>query len=216
MSIDDPLKPLEEIYQPDPRRPNIVGGLVDEYAELSSIRLHDGVPSIAAQLFETAKNVSLYSWFVYRFHPVAESVAFSALELALNLHKTGLSLLPPDFRSEGLSRLLREAIGNGVIRESEFPSQPAIVTDSARMALIARMMAGNRDGVGTPRPAERDMSPASYEVSLTQHLVILWPQVRNTLAHGSPRLTPNSRQTLRLVAETINQLFPQDGSTVPP
>ena len=91
MSIDDPLKALEEILKPDPRRPHLVGTLAEEHADLATISLNDAVPVIVAQLFETAKNVSLYSWFVYRFHPVSESVAFSALELALNLRKTGLT-----------------------------------------------------------------------------------------------------------------------------
>src|SRR5437016_6608279 len=124
MIVDDPLKPLAEIYNPDPRRANIVGTLAAEHADLASIRLNDSVPDIAAQLFETAKNVSLYSWFVYRFHPVAESVAFAALELALNLRKSGLTLLPPDFRSLGLSKLLREAIDTGLLSETGFPSRP--------------------------------------------------------------------------------------------
>jgi len=90
MTIDDPLKSLVEVMHPDPRRSNIVGTLQDEHDDLASIRLNDGVPLVVAQLFETAKNVSLYSWFVYRFHPVSELVAFSALELALNLRKAGL------------------------------------------------------------------------------------------------------------------------------
>ena len=118
MAIDDPLKSLAEICQPDPRRTNIIGSLAAEHEDLASIELNDNVPQVAAQLFETAKNVSLYSWFVYRFHPVAESVGFSALELALNLRKTGATVLPPDFRSSGLSKLLREAIDTGLLRES--------------------------------------------------------------------------------------------------
>ena len=54
MSIDDPLKPLAEIFHPDARRPNLIGTLHDEHADLASIRLNHGAPEIAAQLFETA------------------------------------------------------------------------------------------------------------------------------------------------------------------
>jgi hypothetical protein len=208
MTVDDPLRPISDVYRPDPRRLNIVGTLGDEYEDLASIHLNEGVPAIAAQLFETAKNVSLYSWFVFRFHPVAESVAFSALELALNLRKSGLTLLPHDFRSEGLSKLLREAVESGLIRESEFASRPSFAAHTARMMLIARLIAEGRDYMEIPEPTEDEISLASSEVSLTKHLIGLWPEVRNALAHGSPRLTPNSRQTLRLVSEAINQLFP--------
>ena len=111
MSIDDPLKPLAEICHPDERRANIVGTLPAEYMDLASMRLNDGIPEIAAQLFETAKNVSLYSWFVYRFHPVAESVAFSALELALNLRKTAYALTAPVSTGLPLANAHQYALG---------------------------------------------------------------------------------------------------------
>jgi len=167
-----------------------------------------------AQLFETAKNVSLYSWFVYRFHPVSESVAFAALELALNLRKTGLSLLPDDYRSPGLSNLLREAVKNGWIRDQEFPSRSAYAQQAAHLAVIAKIIEA-----GTPSVSLRDVLPGGMDqgletVSLTKHILALWPNVRNSLAHGSPRLAPTSRRTLRLVAEAINQLF-EGRSAVP-
>jgi hypothetical protein len=208
MPAEDPLKALSEIGRPDVRKANIVGNLSDEHQDLASIRLNDTVPDIAAQLFETAKNVSLYSWFVYRFHPVAESVAYAALEMSLNLRKTGLRLLPPSFRSVGLSKLLREAFDSGALSEAGFPSRPALVAHAARFTMIARLIAEGRDGAEVPDPTEEDVALASSQVSISKDLIELWPQVRNTLAHGSPRLTPNSRQTLRLIAEAINQLFP--------
>jgi hypothetical protein len=81
--VPDPLKALSEVYAPDARQAHFVGTLADAHAILTQITLHTGVPVNVRQLFETAKNVSLYSWFVYRFHQVAESVAYSALEMAL-------------------------------------------------------------------------------------------------------------------------------------
>src|SRR5258706_10176730 len=209
MTIDDPLKSLAEVMHPDPRRSSIVGTLKDEHDDLASIRLNDDVPLVVVQLFETAKNVSLYSWFVYRFHPVSESVAFSALELALNLRKTGLPLLPPDFRSVGLSRLLRDAVESGLLRETSFPSRAGFVAHAAHMATVAKLIAEGCDGAEIPEPTEQEILRASSEVSLTKHLMELWPTVRNAMAHGSPRLTPNSRRTLRLTSEAINQLFPR-------
>lgn len=209
MTIDDPLKSLAEVMHPDPRRSNIVGTFQDEHDDLASIRLNDSVPLVVAQLFETAKNVSLYSWFVYRFHPVSESVAFSALELALNLRKTGLPLLPPDFRSVGLSTLLRDAVESGLLCETGFPSRVGFVAHAAHMAAVAKLIAEECDGAEIPEPTEQAILLASSEVSLTKHLMELWPTVRNVMAHGSPRLTPNSRHTLRLIAEALNQLFPR-------
>ncbi|HZT04574.1 MAG TPA: hypothetical protein VFA39_20160 [Steroidobacteraceae bacterium] len=209
MPVEDPLRSLAEVHSPDPRRQFIVGTLADEHAALSTICLHDGVPEPVAQLFETAKNVSLYSWFVYRFHPVSESVGFGALELALNLRKTGLLLLPDDFRSPGLSKLLREAVENGWIRDQEFPSRPAYAQHAAHLAAIAKIIEAGTPSVSLQDVIPGDMDQGLEAISLTKHILELWPKVRNTLAHGSPRLTPNSRRTLRLVAESINQLFEQ-------
>src|SRR5581483_11009648 len=159
MPVEDPLRSLAEVHSPDPRRQFIVGTLADEHAALSTICLHDGVPEPVAQLFETAKNVSLYSWFVYRFHPVSESVGFGALELALNLRKTGLLLLPDDFRSPGLSKLLREAVENGWIRDQEFPSRPAYAQHAAHLAAIAKIIEAGTPSVSFQGTWIRDSKP---------------------------------------------------------
>lgn len=111
MSIDDPLKALEEILKPDPRRPHLVGTLAEEHADLATISLNDAVPVIVAQLFETAKNVSLYSWFVYRFHPVSESVAFSEVHKESSANLTRCSRLD----------ILKISKGMGIYHDREVP-----------------------------------------------------------------------------------------------
>jgi hypothetical protein len=100
--IEDPMKALSEIYKPDVRQANLVGDLSDIHAVLSQMVLHEEVPPNVRQLFETAKNVSLYSWFVYRFHQVAELVAFSALELALKERAGRAEFTPHTARIPGL------------------------------------------------------------------------------------------------------------------
>jgi len=45
--------------------------------------LNDTVPEKIREHFETTKNLLLYSWFVYRFIPVAEFHAATTLEYAL-------------------------------------------------------------------------------------------------------------------------------------
>ena len=70
--VEDPLKSLNEICSPDPRQKHFTGSLSDRHHILSEINLHLGVPVDVRQLFETAKNLCLYTWFVYRFHQVAE------------------------------------------------------------------------------------------------------------------------------------------------
>lgn len=57
MDIDDPLKPLADVYRADARRSAFVGRLANELEELASISLHAGVPDDVRQ---DSKNVSLY------------------------------------------------------------------------------------------------------------------------------------------------------------
>src|SRR3990167_9584327 len=57
--------------------------LEDQYGAVTSLVLHDGVPEDIRIQFETSKNLYLYSWFVYRFYPVAQHHSYTCLELAL-------------------------------------------------------------------------------------------------------------------------------------
>lgn len=212
MPIDDPLRPLSQIYEPDERRANLVGTMAEEYADLASMKLHDGVPLDVRQLFETAKNVSLYSWFVFRFHPVAESVGFAALELALNLRRSGASNLAPDHRSPGLSILLKDAYRESVLRDAGFPSREGYVYQAAlQRKIVEAVLAGAENGE-IAQPTEDELTAAQADFRLAEYLIALWPSVRNALAHGSPMLVPRSRSTLRLISEAINQLFVNVGS----
>ncbi len=45
------------------------------HVALLELQITDRAPANVRQLFETAKNVALYTWFVFRFHQVNELVA---------------------------------------------------------------------------------------------------------------------------------------------
>lgn len=83
MEVQDPLKALDRITQADPRHDGPLGSLERLHANLDTIRLQSCVPLHVRQLFETAKNLSLYSWFAFRFHPVAKLMGYASLERAL-------------------------------------------------------------------------------------------------------------------------------------
>ena len=68
--------------EPDIRQQHLCT-LEEMHQLLDDIVLNDEVPDDVYQLFETAKNLSLYSWFMYRFHQVAELMSYTALEMAL-------------------------------------------------------------------------------------------------------------------------------------
>jgi hypothetical protein len=126
------LRPAEHVHEPDPRnsltawidrtngaiRPVQVSDLHDAVAAFS---LHPGVPEDIAQHFETVKNVYLYSWFIYRFQPVAELQGLACLEYALRVR------LAPEIKAgklkekrPGLRRMMNYAIESRLVKNEGF------------------------------------------------------------------------------------------------
>lgn len=210
-AVDDPLKPLDKVTEPDERQANFVASLADIHTELSDLTLHTGVPVAVRQLFETAKNVSLYSWFVYRFHQVAELVAYSALEFALRSRAGYVEFDGTEKkRLPGLSKLLKRAHSEGWLKSEAFRSLGDMAFRRARHAVIVESIQqmGDRDEILLHEPTQEEIARAAAEIDVAQILLRTAPELRNALAHGSSMLHPNSRSTLRLVCEAINQLFP--------
>lgn len=88
------LKPLGEVTLADPRFKIMALGqgdswrpfeLVDLHQRVESLALNAGVPEDVRRNFEIAKNLLLYTWFVYEFQRPAAQQAFSTLEMALRL-----------------------------------------------------------------------------------------------------------------------------------
>jgi hypothetical protein len=208
--LQDPLKPLSEVDKPDPRHAQMLLKLPDIHESLSAIVLSERVPINVRQLFETAKNVALYSWFVYRFHPVAELVAYSALELALK-ERAGFSewAEPRKGQPRGLGRLLELARDNGWLRTVDFLFVREMAVARARDVQVRLALQGaiSDDDIPVPEPTADEIDAAMREIDYVQILIRTVPYLRNTLAHGSSTLSPRGIPTLRRVAETINILF---------
>lgn len=90
------LRPAEHIHEPDPRNAQTAwvdrtSGVIrpvqasDLHNAIAAFVLDPAVPEDIAQHFETVKNVYLYSWFIYRFQPVAELLSLACLEYALRV-----------------------------------------------------------------------------------------------------------------------------------
>lgn len=88
------LKKLEEVCKPDERNRNrgdldhstgfVTPTTIESiYAVVESIKLNDQVPDDIRSHFEIARNLALYSWFVYSFNVVAAMQAFASLEMAV-------------------------------------------------------------------------------------------------------------------------------------
>lgn len=95
--------------------------LSDIHSYLEDISLNANVPEIVADHFTTAKNLLLYSWFVYRFIPVAELHAISTLELALKIKS--------EKQHQSLRKLIKLAISKNWIKDEDFQIYKARATN---------------------------------------------------------------------------------------
>src|SRR6266581_2777097 len=110
---DGVLKPLNEALMPGPRLEFLAMEsetgirpfeLADMHVRLSGIKLISEVPDSVRRQLETARNLMLYTWFVFEFQTVAEMQAYAALELGLRERlgnptreiktKNGIKLIP--------------------------------------------------------------------------------------------------------------------------
>ena len=209
--VQDPLKPLDEIYEPDKRQKLFLGiSLNGNHVKLSRIKLNRRVSVEVRQLFETAKNLSLYSWFVYRFHQVSELTAYSALEMALRLRyekEVGKK------RRVTLRKLLGYAQENNWIDNNRFSHAYRNETarrNAERKKFLEAILSGTLDGgepVPVDPPTEQEIREARNELDMVSVIAEAVPRLRNELAHGSSNLIPSSITSLRFIAEVINQIY---------
>jgi hypothetical protein len=195
----DKLKSVAEICEPDSRQlgwwiENHDAGstrpltLEEHHASIARIVINEEVPEDIRQHMETAKNLLLYSWYVYRFIPVAELHAYAAFEWALRA-RLGIE----DGAKPSFSKLLDIAIKKNLLSAKHF----ADFAESLPFPLVT----GN-DMIDA-NLSEDIHSRANYMEVFREGIVGL----RNLLAHGSFTLWPGGNSTLIVIARAINTLF---------
>lgn len=152
----------------------------DSYAFASECELNAGVPDDVANHFLTARYAHVFSWFVYRFHPLAQTQALLSLEFGLRLRfATIATSVRPTGRPPMLRDLLHRGVDAGLIRDRGFRIWPG------------RRMNEAGDGVDW----------------VEGHLIPLLLAFRNDYAHGAATLMPDGL-FLVTVADWLNQVFP--------
>lgn len=188
--------------------------LADRYEDIQSFELNSVVPHSIRVHFETAKNLYLYSWFVYRFFPVAEQQALTSLEFALRQRLPPLEDTAkgkPQF--EGLALRLRRARELGLIRNEGLQIRGRIAVKRAReryhfethqkmIRTGATEMIFDDSNI---QPNEQDLS-VDWITAFVESL----PKIRNDYAHGSERLHSTMLQTFEIASDLINQLYPKE------
>jgi hypothetical protein len=209
MSTDqriDSLKELDQITTPDPRQMLFSQSLKDRHGQLAEIALKESVPPEVRQLFETAKNISLYSWFVYRFHQASEMIAYSVLEMSLRLRYESENInskKPPM-----LYGLIEHAINEKWVSKEYFPQlqiKARHAADFQKTMESGKKLKQPGDEAPIDEPSLEDIEYHLQKMDLDFLFCI--PKLRNDLAHGSSALSPSSTATLRRIADIVNQIY---------
>jgi len=225
LSPDD-FKPPHDVCFPD-RRSGYKGVLIDlprdfadaierHHGQFEELRLNSAVPEAVQIQFATAKNLCLYAWFVFRFYPVAEHQALTCLEFAL--HSRFPERLPKQYwnkypkQEPTLHPLLRYAIDTGVLQNAGFSRWHNHAAMRARQRYEHERLHEMIDRGLNEIELDFDqivVAEPDYDWDLLSVLKETLPKTRNFHAHGTTMLHNKAYGTLELVAEIINQLFPE-------
>lgn len=219
----DALRDEKSVLLPDPRSESFAvidsgqvrpASLQDQQRLIASFVLGSAVPLKIRTHFETAKNLFLYAWFVYRFHPVAEQQALASLELALRerFAQTKDENKGTGYWS-GLAALLKRAQAGGLIRNQTIRNREKWARELAceryRRDALLEMISSNAEEMvlhdADVQPTREDLA---YDWIGT--FVESLPRIRNTHAHGTSMLYPNVTRTFEIVSDLINQLYSVD------
>lgn len=217
------FKSLEEVTTVDVRntffvlRNRVTGevrpqGLKDHHELVSRFTLNQAVPEKVQSRFNTAKNILLYTWFVYDFYPVAELQALSALELALRerIGEEGLEKLKKQKKPLGMRTFIEHAVEKKWIKNEDFGAYYRAPMERAKKNyLIQKIEEMNAKGLDT---IEIDYDEIQTPVeNTTDYLGVLMHtvhKIRNIHAHGETMLYPASVwMTFEICLDFINALF---------
>ena len=218
------LRPVEFATMPDPRSTSFVKydpefremrplKLEDHHRAMSELLLHSDVPERVIIQFETAKNLFLYAWFVYRFFAVAERQSLSCLELALR-ERFG-DKLPEKYAGRRgrptLKPYLRYARDGGYIKNEGFTRWHEAVGRRARNRYDYEKMQEMIDrGLKSIILDESEIvvKDEDRDWDFIGALIETLPATRNNYAHGTGSIHSQVRGTLEIVSQIINQIFP--------
>lgn len=190
--------------------------LNDHYESVNRFTLNRAVPEKIQSRFNTAKNVLLYTWFVYDFYPVAEMQALSALEVALRerIGEEGLEKLKKQKKPLGMRTFIEYAVENKWIKNEDFGAYHRAPMERAKKNYlfhkIEEMHAKGLDSIEIDY--DEVQAPAENTTDYLGVLMDTVHKIRNIHAHGETLLYPAAVwMTFEICSDFINALY--DDST---
>lgn len=191
------MKDVSQVSAPDPRM--AVSSVLDRrsgqvwpmdlktiHSGLATASLDPAVPADVREQFEIARNLALYSWFVYEFSAVAQMWSLLTLEMALRRRFNA----PSGSSAPSLTALLRRASEEGIFTDEDLR------------------------GSGLPAPLareeQRELSKTGrLESPLTglERALDFLAWFRNELGHGNRLLGADVGPYIHTMARLCNRLF---------
>lgn len=226
------LRPVNYICTPDPRSVGFATydretgewrqlEIADYHRVVVGYDLNNIVPEDIRIHFDTARNLYLHAWFVYRFYPVAEHHALACLEFALRLRYE--NEIPKKYYEHSkfvtLAPLLRYAVDKGDIKNEGFKRWH----EAAEIRARSRYEYEKLDELRQSGLEEIEMDYSEVRVTdidknlhYIHDLIESLPKLRNNYAHGNKMLHNQTLGTIQVVSEIINQIYQARGDDVTP
>jgi len=225
----DGLRTPQHLYDPDPRNRHFVSvdpetgetqplSLSDQYKSVAAYTLSEAVPEDVRILFDTARNLYLYSWVIYRFYNVAEQQAFACLEMALRERLKEEMPLPEEYwprkkrkQPPSLRSMLRYVIDRGYIQNEGFRTwRDRGIIRSRQRHELEKLQEMEERGLESIELDYSEVIVTDEDLQEYDYLSVLLkyiPNARNNYAHGSGILHNQVLHSFEVVSELINQLF---------
>lgn len=217
------LRTPESSLLPDARNSMFEGNTKENlYQSVNQFALADFVPENIQQQYDTARNLFIYGYHVYRFYVVADKQLYSTLEFAIRecVGEDKLWLYLKQKRKEqkgkkgnpslGLRLYLGYLTEHQLIQNEDFPQWHHRRAQNAENQYILeisnKMDEENLDSY-TLDPDEIDLEGCSFDWDLTQILCETIPALRNSLVHGSSSLYPGLINHFEQISIIINKIY---------
>lgn len=194
------------------------------YDAIAQYPLNSNVPEHVVAQYETARNLYLYAFNVYRFYNVAQQQLYSVLELAIK-DGIGEEKLKEFITSKttkrkrpqpGLRIYMRYIKEYEVIVNSDFPrwhQRNRIAAENAYREKITKLM----DEQGLEEyiwdDSKIDESQFDEDWDYTEMLCDVIPEIRNSFAHGSKSLYNDVLGFFEDISIIINSIYQDDTHT---
>lgn len=215
----DELRTPVNVLVPDKRNFNFgVTSIEILYQEIQLFQLNPVVPDDIKIQFDTARNLYLHGFYVYRFYVIAQSQALSTLEFAIR-HCVGEQALK-SFNNQlkkdkihftkGLRLYMGYLARHQLIQNEDFPiwhMRNRIAAEEAYSEKINKIMDENNLQEYQWDESQIDESAFDVKWNYVEVLCNTIPKIRNDYAHGSKTLHNQVLLSFQNISVIINKMY---------